>query len=184
VALPSVEDLKTHLNIPAAVTVDNDELSDYIDSAAEMITAIVGPLQSGAPVTETHVVASGCIILRQRPVVSVGSVTRLGAGVDPADYELDADAGILWANRAGFYGTYSVTYTAGRAAMPAAVRLAILITAAHLWEVQRVPMQGEAGAPVGFGGGIDAAMPTSRGFALPNRALELLRPYAHAATQG
>jgi hypothetical protein len=53
----------------------------------------------------------------------------------------------------------------------------VLIIAAHLWQTQRVAGQGEARVP-GFGsGGAGAAPGVSVGYAIPNRAAELLETY-------
>lgn len=182
-ALPTVADLKIHANIPAAVTDQDDELGDYLDAAVEMVEAIVGPLEAGE-ITETHHKwAPGVIVLKRMPVAEVLTVTSVFGADDSVpvaldDLEIDLTTGIIRGTVGrGFLGTTVVTYSTGRDTLPASIKLAVLIVAAHLFETQRVPMQNEDAAPVGFGGGIDAAMPTARGYALPNRALELLRPY-------
>jgi hypothetical protein len=73
--------------------------------------------------------------------VSVSS--RYGAVTTPltlGDYELDPDTGLVRvAGGDRFCGTYTVTYTAGRPTLPAAIRLAVLVIAEHLWETQRRP---------------------------------------------
>jgi hypothetical protein len=93
-----------------------------------------------------------------------------------ADYELDADTGLLRLAAGGWFrGTYTVTYTSGRADLPAAIRLAVLVIAEHLWETQR------GAAPVGPLSGDDTFPTPGLGFAIPNRALELLAPYRRPA---
>jgi hypothetical protein len=62
---------------------------------------------------------------------------------------------------------YTVEYTIGRDPVPENLWEATLVTAAHLWETQRGPIL----APQ-LGGGPQQR--PARGFALPNRARELI----------
>lgn len=185
-ALPTVDDLKAHINLPLDDTSQDDELEVILDAAVEVVAGIVGPLEVGT-VTETHRdVNSAVLLLRRLPVGALSAVSSSSLGVATeltlADYEVDTAAGTVYAvDGSRFYGTFVVEYETGTATLPASVRLAILIVAAHLFETQRVPMQSGEVAPIGFSGGIDAVSPVSRGYALPNRAIELLRPYAHQA---
>jgi hypothetical protein len=135
-------------------------------------------------VTETHynvcsdvLVLRGCRWGRWCGVVPLRRVTT---PLTLSDYELDPDTGLV-RRRLGtrFYGTYTVTYTSGRADLPAAIRLAVLIIAEHLFETQRRPGFTHR-RPAGFGGadGIpDATNPVGTGYAIPSRAQELLQPY-------
>ena len=135
--------------------------------------------------TETHYnVLSDVLVLKRMPVGSLVSVSsRYAAVTTPltlSDYELDPETGLLrTALGTPFYGTYTVTYTSGRDDLPAAIRLAVLVIAEHLFETQRRPGF-TTDAPAGFGGadGIpDATNSTPMGFAIPSRAQELLAPY-------
>jgi hypothetical protein len=88
------------------------------------------------------------LVLRRMPVADLLSIGyRSGATTSDlllTDYELDADTGIVRLASGGWFaGSYRVTYSVGRPTVPAAVRLAILVIAAHLWETQR------GAAPVG-----------------------------------
>jgi hypothetical protein len=180
-SLPTVDDLKIHANMTSSV--DDSELQDVLDAAIEVVEGLIGPLSSPGQVVETHRnVSSDVLVLKRMPVAGLVSVaSRVGASSTPltlGDYELDAASGLLrTASGARFYGSYTVTYTSGREVLPAAIRLAVLIIAAHLWETQRMPMQDSG--PAGFGGmdGIPDAGSAGRGFAIPNRAQELLQSY-------
>jgi uncharacterized phiE125 gp8 family phage protein len=183
-AVVPLDDLKAHLNLPDGVT-DEAELHEVLDAAVDVVTDLIGPLTPG-PVTEVHRnVHSGTLVLRRMPVGELVSVSaRYGtAAANPltlSDYELDPDTGIVRLHSgAWFRGTFVVEYTTGLTAMPAAVRLAILIVAAHLYETQRMPGQSRDSLPAGFGGqdGIPDVNLPGRGFAIPNRAQELLQPY-------
>jgi hypothetical protein len=183
VSLPTLTDLRAGTNITTSA--DDDELQDHLDAAIDVVTGIVGPIDSPTSVTETHYnVASDVLVLKRMPVGSLVSVSsRYGAVTTPlllSDYELDADTGLVrLAAGTRFCGTYRVTYTSGRDDLPAAIRLAVLIIAEHLFETQRRPGF-TTDAPAGFGGadGIpDATNPSGTGYAIPSRAQELLQPY-------
>jgi hypothetical protein len=116
------------------------------------------------------------LVLRRMPVADLLSIGyRSGATTSDlllTDYELDADTGIVRLASGGWFaGSYRVTYSVGRPTVPAAVRLGILIVAGHLWETQR------GAAPVGPLATDDTFATPGAGFAVPNRAVELLAPY-------
>lgn len=178
--LPTVNDLKPYLN--KTTTADDSELTDMLDAAVDIAEGIVGPLTSET-VTETHYgIFSEMLVLRQAPALALSSIAgRVYPGADQTaylltDYTLDPDAGIVRrVNGYRFAGDYTVSYSAGRSSIPAAVRLAILIIAGHLWETQRTvaptPLQQQ---DTGYG------PPTVAGYALPNRARELLEPFTRS----
>ena len=178
--LPNLTDFEAHLTGGG----DDVEKDDILDAAIGIVENIVGPLQV-ATVTETHRrICSDVLILRQMPVVALSSISsRYGAtrtALTLGDYELDAETGMV---RIGsglhFYGDFEVTYSVGRDEIPVAIREAILIVAQHLYQTQRVPGANFGRVP-GFGGS-EADAPSATpglGFALPNRAKELLEPYA------
>ena len=176
-SLPTVTDLKIHDNQTSST--DDNELQDHLDAAIEVVEGIVGPISSGT-VTETHYnVSSDVLVLKRMPVASLVSVSsRVGAtttALTLADYELDADTGLLRAvSGAGFYGSYTVSYTVGRSALPASIKLAVLIVAEHLWRTQR----GVAPSPLDVQNQeFEQASPSGVGFAVPRRAAELLAAY-------
>ena len=178
-SLPTLTDLRAQTNITTSA--DDEELQDHLDAAVDVVSGIVGPIDSPASVTETHYNASSdVLVLRRMPVGSLVSVSsRYGAVTTPlllSDYELDADTGLVrLAAGTRFCGTYTVTYTSGRVDLPAAIRLAVLIIAEHLWSTQR------GAAPVGPLATDDTFATPGAGYAIPNRALELLAPYRRPA---
>ena len=183
-SLPALADLKAHLNLPTAGGADDAELAEMLDAAVNVVEGIIGPI-TAASVTETHRgVRSDVIVLRRTPVVDLVSVSsRYGSSLTAeslGDFELDAESGLLRrADGYGFAGSFTVTYSVGRPSVPADIRLAILIIAAHLFETQRMPGLSAASAPAGFGGadGIPDTGDAGRGFAIPRRAEELLHRY-------
>jgi len=180
VPLPTLDDFKRHQNITTST--DDAELSDILAAAVEVTEGIVGPLR-GRSVTETHRrVASDVVILRHRPVLSLDAVAqRAYAGWEPvgqllADFDVDPDAGLLrLASGYPIRGDITVTYTAGFDTVPQAVWLATLIIGAHLWETQR------GSQPLPLQGSDPDVLPSGAGFAIPNRAAELLAPYARGS---
>ncbi|WP_372728969.1 hypothetical protein [Nocardioides sp.] len=182
-SLPTLTDLKIHQNITTSA--DDDELADTLDAAVEVVAGMIGPLET-SEVTETHRAVSGStLLLRRLPAGEVTAVSGRPTGFGSfsdltlADYEVDVSAGVLrMADGGYFYGDYTVTYTSGRESLPASIRLAVLIIAAHLFETQRRPGF-TSDAPAGFGGvdGVPDASIPGRGYAIPSRAQELLQPY-------
>jgi hypothetical protein len=67
-----------------------------------------------------------------------------------------------------------VTYQAGRPIVPANITQATAEIVRHMWETQR----GHSGARPGFGE--EELLPTSSGFTIPRRAMELLNPHRKA----
>lgn len=164
----TLAELKKHLgrNVDTA---QDSELTLVLEAAHEAVEAHIGPVL-WRTVSETVRARSGVVLLRTAPVVSV---TALTASLLPVSHVLHAEAGIL---TVGTEGDLEATYVAGRTLVPAAVRLATLIIAAHLWEQQQrrsrtLPGRDLATVPMVE----DQAVPM--GFAVPARALELLAPY-------
>jgi hypothetical protein len=189
----SLQDAKQMLNIPAASTSSDAEIDSWIasiESGLERFTG--GPVISRTVTERTEMQAGQTVIpVRQRPLVSVASITSASGGaIDiSAGLDLDVNAGLI-RRKLGlpFYGPFfmwlpqvTVTYTAGwGTAVPAAFNSFARIVIQHLWETKRgpiaMPMAGEMPVAVpGFG------------FAIPNRAAELLNgsqdgvPYAMEA---
>ena len=180
--MPSLSDLKAHLNMTS--TIDDSELLTKLDAAVDLVEGVVGPVYSTAR-TETHYGVDGpTVVLQVYPVSAVSAVSyrytpsTVVTSYVNADYVFDADTGVLrLANGSWFRGDVTVTYSAGRTLIPAGVDQAILIVAGHLWQTQRgaspMPMQA-----------VDMGASPGSGYALPNRALELLARYQQAPKVG
>lgn len=177
----SLADVKAHLNKTGAT--DDDELRTFIAAATEVIEKDpdigVGPVVVQS-FTERH--RSGYYLtLRRAPVVSVTSVepwTNLGTTHNPADLRIDQERGIVERRDGGYLlGPLAVTYKAGRAIVPANIRLAALEMVKHWWESQR-------GAPPGLRPHQQQTddVILSSGYAIPRRVAEMLR--AHRSVTG
>lgn len=175
-AIVSLAEVKKHLNIDD--TDSDDELRFYMDAATEMVEGMVGPVARRI-VTETVTGRDGELILNHAPAISLTTVesTQGWTGTyDTAGMHLDGPSGIVRYGATGLTWSYpvSVTYVAGRVIVPAAIRLATLIILAHMWETQR---GGDSPASLLAGGDQDPGFSPGFGFAVPNRAKELLAPY-------
>jgi hypothetical protein len=118
------------------------------------------------------------IPVRQRPLVSVTSITSASGGaIDiSAGLDLDVNAGLI-RRKLGlpFYGPFftwlpqcNVVYVAGwGTSVPAAFNSFARVVIAHLWSSQRGP------AALPMGGGEMVAIP-GFGFLVPNMAAEML----------
>lgn len=185
VAVLPLQDAKDALNIEQADASNDDEIAGMvatIESALERMTG--GPLVTTS-VTERVKVTRNyrSLVLRARPVVALTSVTDVasGAALDISDIEIDKNAGIVRRKlELPFFSWgpyYTVVYTAGwGTSLPAAFNLAARIILQHLWEIQ----QGPASRPtMGAPEMTRVYRDTGEGFAIPNRALEVLAPYTN-----
>ncbi len=187
-------DGKDHLNIDQAVTKYDGEIAAFIatiESALERFTG--GPLVNRQVTERAEMLSNQTVILvRQRPLVSVVSVTSASGGAIDISGGLDIDTNAGTVRRKlglPFYGPFfqwlpqvNIVYVAGwGTSVQPAFSSAARIILAHLWESQRGP----ASLP-GLGGGDMVTMP-GFGFAIPNMAAELLDgaangiPYANEA---
>ncbi|WP_239404643.1 hypothetical protein [Frankia sp. Cj3] len=190
VAILSLQDAKDHLDIPGATTTHDSEIQsklDTITAALERYTG--GPIVTRSITERVEATAGGtALAVRQRPLVAVTSIVDVASGVATSitDLEIDANAGIIrrrlgWpfiiglAYRVG-PPVFTVTYTAGwGTAVPAAFGEAARIIIGHLWATQRGPS-----LRPGISGD-DTTQVYGMGFAVPNRALQLLAPYTSEA---
>ncbi|MGW6295167.1 hypothetical protein [Streptomyces sp. NPDC055058] len=171
-------DAKKHLNIPISSTGDDEEIRDWNAATAMIVEHFVGPV-ARRTVTERHsFTAAATRVLRQVPaleLLTVAPVLTGGTSYDPAALDLDGDTGTVQRLDGGLlYGPLRFTYTAGRAVVAPNIAQAGRIILQHLWRTQR----GSARGPVIAGGDdYNVTEPIAGlGYAIPNRALELMEP--------
>ena len=167
----TLADVKLHLNKTSAV--DDAELQGMLDAATELVESYVGTFTQES-VSERVEVRGGTVLLGYRPVVGDVTLTDATGGV-VTGYTVNHAAGVVYDVVA--YGPLIATYTAGDSVVPASVTLATAIITAHLWETQR----GTAPTPLALQQDVDVPFPGGVGFAIPNRAKELLEPYIRRA---
>lgn len=179
--LVSLADAKQKCKIPEDVTEHDETLRGWI----EAVTQAVEDHLHEAVIRRTVVEDIDAdywttLVLGTTPVISLTSVQTTDGGTvwTVADLEVDRDTGIVTVpdGTTWFYGRVRVTYGAGRLVPLANHTKAALIIIEHLWQTER-PQSGRSSAPLG-GGGYQDSMGTSSlgslGFAVPNRAIELL----------
>jgi hypothetical protein len=151
--------------------VDDDELRTFLHSATDVVEYFLGGPVTVQSFTEQQPAPWDSVIRpRKKPLVSVTSITPYqGSAVASSAYWADTALNAVrfrtgWAY--GFFGEITIVYTAGQARLSESAKLAGLITAQHLWQTQN----GAAGLPLAT----DTTFVPGLGFAIPNRAKELL----------
>jgi hypothetical protein len=174
----SLADAKAKLKIPATSTGDDDELRTYIEATTAAVEFFTGPI-ARRTVTEIVNGGSDSMLLTKPPVLSVTSITGIyqwQPTIPVSVLDVDADSGVMRRNDwIMFYrGPYRVVYVAGRAVVPANASLAGKLILQHLWRTE----YGAARGLTGIGGGEDFSVTEQIpgfGYAIPNRALQLLQ---------
>jgi hypothetical protein len=171
----SLADAKTQLRITTPGT--DEELRTYVEATTTAVEFFTGPVVARA-VTEVTNGGTGRMLLHTTPVLSVTSIT----GVEPwqqaipsSALDIDPDSGVLRRNDglAFWPGPYRVVYQAGRQAVTANIALAGKLILQHLWRTKHPSRSGALP-----GGGDDYSVSEQipgLGYAIPNRALQLLQ---------
>lgn len=191
-ALLTLAETKTHLNIPTGDTSHDTEIQGFIDAATPVVEDITGNV-TGTTYTAEEYDPHGLpfVVLRHVPVSSVTTIVEYWANTaytltqvaDPSagvaySYTIDLDSGriVRRDSNAGVrnfpvgLGAVRVTYIAGRATVPANVRLGALEIVRHNYQLTQ-----QGGRPA-FGGAAEDMSWTPSGFAIPTRAYEWLAP--------
>ena len=180
-ALLPLQDAKDMLNIPQATTTADAELASWIATIETSLEGMTGGPLVNRTITERAEMTSGqtVISVRQRPLVSVTSVTGASGGAIDLSGGVDLDANAATIRRKlglPFYGPFfswlpqvTVVYVAGwGSSVPAAFNTAARIIIQHLWDSQHGPSSRPSM------GGSDLVTIPGFGFAIPNMAAELL----------
>jgi hypothetical protein len=177
--LYSLSSAKAKLDIPVTSTAEDEDLRECIEATTFAVEYFTGPVVRR---TVRQVAAGGrdAIALHTTPILAVTSVTPLQdwqQAVDTGVLDVDAATGIVRRtdNLCFPAGDYRWVYTAGRTAVAANVSLAGKLILQHLWRTNF----GAARGLVGIGGGEDFSVTEpvpGLGYAIPNRALQLLQP--------
>ncbi|MEU9380003.1 Ig-like domain-containing protein [Streptomyces sp. NPDC048279] len=171
----SLADGKAQLDIPASSTGDDDELRQFIEATTAAVEFFVGPV---VPRTVEQVVCGdrAAWVLHTMPVMAVTAITPIQTwqqAIDPADLDVDTETGILRrTDGLIFYsGDYRVTYKAGRTVTSPNITLAGKLILQHLWRTQYGSARGPS---VADDYQVTEPIP-GFGYAIPNRALQLLQ---------
>jgi len=184
IGVVSLNDVKTHLNIPLTDTTSDEELRSFMDAATDLIENYLGIIIGKRTFTsELYDGGNEFIRIMNPKVVSITSIYENGNLLNSGQYFVDPTgqrlyrlgSGTLYATNSYGYWTagvnnVSVTYVAGFANPPAAVRQGTLETIRHLWQTQRGAMNVMGRV---LNGDEMYQTPT---YSLPRRAMELLDP--------
>jgi hypothetical protein len=199
-SIMSLSAAKAAINIPADATVDDEELRSLVEAVTSAVETYRGEaivrrtvvencsfgrtlseMISGTRIiTEQYADArSRRLVLNKAPVISLTSLVRPYDGVTWAigsdTVLVDPAAGVVMSYTVPFYGDITATYVAGYQVIPANFIEAAKIILRHLWQTQQTAGFG----PRLFSSADDlsshlTATVSSLGFAIPNRASELL----------
>ncbi|WP_330349574.1 hypothetical protein [Streptomyces sp. NBC_00582] len=171
----SLADAKAQLKL-AHTTDQDDNVRRWIGATTRAVEWFVGPV-AVRTVTETHSVGQvRALALRKIPVLELVSVVAVldgGTSYDVSTLDLAGEDGVVRRKDGGlFYGPLRPTYKAGRRIVPENISAAAELILQHLARTQY-----GSGRPQLGTGDFDVTEPIpGLGFAIPNRALQLLSP--------
>ncbi|MFF8034920.1 hypothetical protein [Streptomyces sp. NPDC016626] len=177
-AILSLKDAKQHLNLSLTDTSQDSEVMFWNNATTTAIEFFTGPVVVRT-VTEDHSVGTvGALVLRRPPVLAVTAVEPLrggGPSYDVNGLTVDGATGIVTLTAGGLLrGPLRMTYRAGRPVIAENISGAARIILQHLWRTQRPTRSG------GLPGASDDYSVTEPipglGYAIPNRAVQLLNP--------
>jgi hypothetical protein len=174
-AIVTLDQVKSYLNIKVSDTAHDAELTDFIAAVPAVLERWIGPIES---VQHTEVLCGPVLIVRYPPILEIVSATWSGATLDLDQLDVDNAAGLIRAasTAVSFYGgSVTVVYTSGYDTVPPAVNMAARVIVGHWWQSQRA-----AGGSGSVRSGDDYADVNSvpgMGFAMPRYAIELLEPF-------
>lgn len=178
----SLADAKKQLNMTS--TGDDEELREFIEAATGAVErhldmavvrrTVVERRNFGNPPVSGSVGVLQRFTLTKKPVISLTSVVSADGLTTWNVADMRAtDAGVVEVLAGSVvWGPIVVTYVAGLQTIPANYTKATGIIIQHLWDTQR----GSSGSAHPAGLDTPGAGFTSFGFAIPNRAIELLGP--------
>ncbi|MFI8531800.1 hypothetical protein ACIGMX_16360 [Streptomyces aquilus] len=170
----SLADAKEQLNLTTSN--QDEEVRDKIGATTRAVEWFVGPV-AVRTVTEVHQAAvMQTLALRKVPALSLTSVAAVldgGTSYETSALDLDGDTGVVQRRDGGLmYGPLRVVYRAGRLIVPENIREGGELILQHLWRTRQGPGRPQLGV-----GDFDVTEPIpGLGYAIPNRALQLLSP--------
>lgn len=173
-AIMSLADGRRHLK--KADSADDEEIREWIEACTRAVEQFVGPVAVRTVTEVVHFTCARSVALTLIPAISLVSVTSLRSGgptytID--DLRLDPDTGLVEAVDGGLlYGPLSFQVRVGRLVVGANIRSASKIILQHLWRTRQGPGRPQRGTD-----DYDVTEPIpGLGFAIPNRAMQLLDP--------
>ncbi|CAM5617345.1 hypothetical protein SALBM135S_05886 [Streptomyces alboniger] len=175
-ALMSLATGRKHLKKAPGDRADDEEIRDWIEACTRAVEQFVGPVVVRSVSDTVRFSTARSVALSLIPALDITSVTQLRPG-GPAytvdDLILDPDTGLVeHAGAERLHGPLRITYRVGRLIVPANIRNAGKIILQHLWRTRQGPGRPQRGTD-----DYDVTEPLpGLGFAIPNRAVQLLDP--------
>lgn len=141
VGIVSLAEVKSHLRI--SQNTYDDKLNDLILEASSLCESSEGTGITWRRTVVTNEVhsAAGSFTVHRRPISSLTSITVDGVTGNVADYDFDADTGIVTGYAVTINGTrqrnVSISYVAGGGPIPRSVRGGVLELVRHLYGIYR-----------------------------------------------
>lgn len=171
----SLADARQHLNLIS--TKDDDEVRFWINATTRAVEHYTGPVIPQVFTEQHNVRGAAAIVLLRTPVLAVTAVESVltgGVAYDVDGLSVDGDTGELFRIDGGrLSGRLRITYRAGRTVISENITAGARIILEHLWRTQRPTRGGLAGGGEDYS--VTEPIP-GLGYAVPNRALQLLEP--------
>jgi hypothetical protein len=173
-AIMSLADARRHLK--KTDTADDDEIRNWIGACTRAVEMFVGPVVPRTVTERVRFTRASTVALTVIPclgLVSAASPRPGGVSYAVDDLDLDVDTGLVEAVSGGLlYGPLDVTYRVGRLAISDNIQAAVKIILQHLWRTRQGPGRPQRGVD-----DFDVTEPLpGLGFAIPNRAVQLMEP--------
>ncbi|MDK0520387.1 hypothetical protein [Streptomyces sp. ML-6] len=170
----SLADARQHLNLTTGR--DDAEVQFWNAATTRAVEYYVGPVVPRVFIEQHDVRDAAAVVLLRTPVIAVTAVDSVPSGAAyPVDgLAVDESTGELFRLDGGrMAGRLRITYRAGRTAVTENITAGARIILEHLWLTQR----GSRGGLAGGGQDYSVTEPIpGLGYAVPNRALQLLEP--------
>lgn len=169
-----LSDAKKYLGIAEANTVHDEEIEGFIRALTPTIEFFAGPVE---PRTVRRTVVGGWQIVLPTPLLDLISLSSGGTAISVADLNVDTETGIVeYANGFGGFprGPMVATVLVGRRVVEEAITHASKVILDHLWETQRGPASTSSIRTRARSA--ETTIVPGLGYAVPNRAIELLKP--------
>lgn len=172
---------KRHLALTDTTAYD-DELREWLEGITEGVEHLCGAVarRTVTEIAEIPVHGVPTVALRTTPVLQITSTTPVlttGWSWTPDELDVDGETGVVRRIDGGLlYGPLRWVYQAGRVSTPASLTGAAKMILQHLWRTK----YGSSRALPGIGGGDDFAVTEpipGFGYAIPNRALQMMEPH-------
>jgi hypothetical protein len=155
---------------------DDARVRFWLDATTRAVEYFVGPVIVRQVIEDHHVGVVQALALNRTPAVSLVSVAALlsgGTSYDVDDLNLDGAKGIVTRKDGGhLVGPLRATYRAGRPVISPNIPAAAQVILQHLWRTQT----GE-GRPQRGTNDYDVTEPIpGLGYAIPNRAVQMMNP--------